>query len=141
MGRGGLEEVVERRWAAVSHCTGERLMRALAIALLMLTPAPADALTNCSGTVTTAATAVTPIPAGTPYKGFLLANLNTTEALWWAPAATAVAATAGSLPLAAPTATTFVDAGMFVSPPNFGTNIAISIVAATAGHAFSCYWW
>jgi hypothetical protein len=115
--------------------------RWLAIALLTLTSAPADALTNCSGTVTTAATAVTPIPAGTPYKGFLLANLNTTEGMWWAPAGTAAAAAAGSVPLAAGAATTLVDAGVFVSPPGFGTNIAISVVAATAGHAFSCYWW
>jgi hypothetical protein len=70
-----------------------------------------------------------------------LSNLDTTEPLWWSPAGTAAAAAVGSLPLAAGTATTFVDAGIFVSPPGFGTNIPISVVAATAGHKFTCYWW
>jgi hypothetical protein len=117
------------------------MKRLVLLAAWVLAASPAEALTNCSGTVATAATAVTPIPAGTPYKGFLLANLNTTEGMWWAPAGTAAAAAAGSVPLAAGTATTFAGAGIFVSPPGFGTNIPISVVAATAGHAFSCYWW
>lgn len=122
---------------------------ALAIALFCSAPLPAAAQfqqsllapVNCSGTVATGGTAVTPIAAGVVAHGFFIANVDTTEALWVSLTGTAAAATAGSFALPSGTATTFAGVGSFMTPPNFGTAAAVSVVAATAGHKFTCLLW
>jgi len=95
----------------------------------------------CGGTVVTAATAVTPIAAAQAAHGFMLENDDTAEALWWSVTGVAVASGPGSFSLAPGTVTTEAGAEKFTTPPNFGTGGALSVVAATAGHKFSCMYW
>lgn len=97
--------------------------------------------TDCSGTVSTGGTAVNAFAAQTTLHGFTILNDDTSEPLWISFTTTAAAATAGSYPLAAATATTYAGANSFTSPPGFGTNHALSVVATTTGHKFSCTWW
>jgi hypothetical protein len=100
--------------------------------------------TDCSGTVVTGGTAVNAFTAQTTLHGFTIANYDTShndEVLWISFTTTAAASTAGSYPLPAPTATSFAGFGSFTAPPGFGLNHALSVVAATSGHAFSCTWW
>ena len=96
---------------------------------------------SCSGTVTTAATPVTPIAAQKAQNGFFLQNLDTTEPLWWSVTGPAAASTPGSFVLAANSATTFTGATIFITPQRFVLGGALSVVAATAGHKFSCIYW
>jgi hypothetical protein len=96
---------------------------------------------DCSGTVTTGGTAVNAFTAQASLHGFTIFNTNTTEVMWISFTTTAAAATAGSYPLPAPTATTYAGGGSYTSPPGQGTNHALSVVAATSGHTFSCTWW
>lgn len=99
---------------------------------------------DCSGTVVTGGTAVNAFTAQTTLHGFTIANYDTAhndEVLWVSFTTTAAASTAGSYPLPAPTATTFAGFGSFTTPAGFGLNHALSVVAATSGHAFSCTWW
>jgi hypothetical protein len=98
-------------------------------------------LTDCSGTVATGGTAVNAFTAQTTLHGFTILNTNTSEVMWISFTTTAAASTAGSYPLAAGATTTFAGAGSFTSPPGMGTNHALSVVAATSAHAFSCTWW
>jgi hypothetical protein len=98
-------------------------------------------LTDCSGTVATGGTAVNAFTAQTTLHGFTILNTNTSEVMWISFTTTAAASTAGSYPLAPATATTFAGAGSFTSPPGMGTNHALSVVAATSAHTFSCTWW
>lgn len=98
-------------------------------------------LTDCSGTVSTGNTAVNAFTAQTMLHGFTIINDDTTEVMWISFTTTAAASTAGSYPIPAPTATTFAGGGSFTSPPGMGTNHALSVVAATNGHKFSCTWW
>jgi hypothetical protein len=96
---------------------------------------------SCSGTVVTGGTAVTPIAAQSVNSGFIIQNLDTAEPLWISFTGTAVAAAVGSFALPPGTATTYANVGMFVSPIYFGLGGALSVVAATSGHKFSCVKW
>jgi hypothetical protein len=125
-------------------------MKPFLIAALLLTPLPAFAQgytpssvsqNNCSGTVVTAATAVTPLAARQAAHGFMLQNLDTTEPLWFSFAGPAVASTPGSFVLQAVTATTYAGSTFFMTQFGFGAGNALSVVAATAGHKFSCSYW
>lgn len=120
----------------------------LTAALLLAVPASAQTSlvnqpvpTNCSGTVATGATAVTAIAVQKVQNGFLLQNLDTTEPLWWSVTGVAVASGSGSFVLGADTATTFAVANSFITPQRFSLGGALSVVAATAGHKFSCIYW
>jgi hypothetical protein len=101
--------------------------------------------TDCSSTITTGGTAQNAITAQTTLHGFTIGNIDSTagsgEPLWISFTGTAAASTAGSWPLAAPTATTFAGFTSYSTPPGFGTNHAVSIIGATTGHKFSCTWW
>lgn len=101
--------------------------------------------TDCSGTITTGGTAQAAIAAQTTLHGFTIANIDASagsgEPLNISFTGTAAANTAGSYPLAAPTATTFAGLTSFTAPPGFGTNHAVSIIGTTTGHKFSCTWW
>jgi hypothetical protein len=97
--------------------------------------------TDCSSTVTSGGTAQNAFTAQTALHGFTIANIDTTEPLWISFTTTAAASTAGSYPLPAATATTFAGFGSFTAPPGFGLNHALSVIAATTGHKFSCTWW
>lgn len=103
--------------------------------------APNVTLTDCSGTVTTGGTAVNAFTAQSTLHGFTIVNLDTTEPMWISFTGTAAASTVGSYPVAAPTATTFAGGGSFTSPFGMGLNTALSVVAATTGHKFSCSRW
>jgi hypothetical protein len=97
--------------------------------------------TDCSATVVTGGSAVNAFTAQTTLHGFTIANIDTTEVMWISFTATAAASGTGSYPLPAATATTFAGFGSFTTPPGFGLNHALSVVAATNGHKFSCTWW
>ena len=97
--------------------------------------------TDCSGTVVTGGTAVNAFTAQATLHGFTIFNTNTSEVMWISFTTTAAASTAGSYPIPAATATTFAGGGSFTSPPGFGLNHALSVVAATSAHSFSCTWW
>lgn len=97
--------------------------------------------TDCSGSITTGGTAQTALAAQTTLHGFTIANIDTSEVLWFSTTGTAAASTAGSYPLAPATATTFAGLSSFTAPPGFGTNHALSAIATTTGHKWSCTWW
>jgi hypothetical protein len=101
--------------------------------------------TACSGTITTGGTAQNAITAQTTLHGFTIANIDPSagsgEPLWISFTTTAAASGTDSWPLPAPTATTFAAVGSYTTPPGFGSNHAVSIIAATTGHKFSCVWW
>jgi hypothetical protein len=97
--------------------------------------------TACSATVVTGGSAVNAFTAQTTLHGFTIANIDTTEPLWISFTGTAAASGTDSYPLPAATATTFAGYGSFTAPPGFGLNHALSVVAATNGHKFSCTWW
>jgi hypothetical protein len=108
------------------------------------TQAPtADNMTpaSCSGTITTGGTAQNALSASTVIHGFTIANLDTTEVMWINFVGTAAASTTDSFPLAPATATTFANLPSYTTPVGFGSNHAVSVVAATTGHKFSCVWW
>lgn len=100
---------------------------------------------NCSGSITTGGTAQNITGLGTAtIHGFTIMNIDTghsDEPLWISFTTTAAALTSASFPLAAPTATTFVGAGSYTTPPGFGSNHAVSIIGATTGHIWSCTSW
>ena len=101
-------------------------------------------MSDCSGTITSGTTPQNAFTAQTTLHGFAIANVDASagsgEPLWISFTGTAAAAN-GSYPLAAPTATTFVGLSSFTSPPGMETNHAVSVLAATTGHKFSCTWW
>jgi hypothetical protein len=97
--------------------------------------------TDCSGTITSGGTAQNAFAAQTTLHGFTIANIDTTEPLWISFTTTAAASGAGSYPLPAATATTFAGFGSFTAPPGFGLNHALSVIAATTSHKFTCTWW
>lgn len=101
--------------------------------------------TDCSGTITAGGTAQNAIAASSTIHGFTIANIDSTtgsgEPLWISFTTTAAASTAGSYPLAAPTATTFAGFGSYSTPSGFGSNHAVSIIGVTTGHKFSCTTW
>jgi hypothetical protein len=101
--------------------------------------------TDCSVTLTTGGTAQNAFTAQTTLHGFTISNIDATsgsgEPVWFSFTGTAVAGAAGSYPLAAPTATTFANPTSYTTPPGFGTNHALSVIAATTSHKISCTWW
>lgn len=97
--------------------------------------------TDCSGTVTTGGTAQNAFTASITRHGFTIVNLDTTEPLWISFTGTAAANTIASYPISAATPTTFASAGSFTSPIGFGVSTALSVVAATTGHKWSCTTW
>lgn len=101
--------------------------------------------TNCSGTITAGGTAQNAFTAHATIHGFTLTNIDASagsgEPLWYSLTTTAAAATAASYPLPAPATTTFAGAGSFTTPTGFAINSAVSVVAATTGHKFSCTYW
>lgn len=100
---------------------------------------------DCSGTITAGGTAQALISTQFALHGFVLANIDASagsgEPIWFSFTGTAASATAGSYPLAAPAATSYVGLSSWTSPAGFGSNHAVSIIAATTGHKFSCTWW
>lgn len=104
-------------------------------------PAPNVTATACSGTIATGGTAQNAFTAQTTLHGFTIANIDTTEPLWISFTATAAASGTDSYPLPAATASTFAGFGSFTTPPGFGLNHALSVVAATSTHKYSCTWW
>jgi hypothetical protein len=107
--------------------------------------APNITPTDCSGSITTGGTAQNAIAAQAALHGFVIKNIDASagsgEPLWISFTGTAAAATTGSYPLGAPAVTSFANGESFTTPMGFGVNHAISIVAATTGHKFSCTWW
>ena len=101
--------------------------------------------TDCSISLTTGGTAQNIIAASATLHGFTISNIDTSagsgEPVWISFTGTAAASTAGSYPLAAPTATTFANLSSYTTPLGFGVNHAISVVAATTGHKISCTQW
>ena len=97
--------------------------------------------TACSGTIATGGTAQNAFTAGATKHGFTIANIDTTEVMWISFTTTAAASGTDSFPLAPATATTFASLSSFTSPFGFGISTALSIVAATTSHKFSCTWW
>jgi hypothetical protein len=97
--------------------------------------------TDCSGTITSGGTAQNAFTAQTTLHGFTIVNIDTTEPLWLSFTTTAAASGSGSYPLQAATASTFASPGSFTSPTGFGLNHALSVVAATTSHKFTCTWW
>jgi hypothetical protein len=102
---------------------------------------PAD----CSGTIAVGGTAQNAIAASAAIHGFTIANIDAAagsgEPIWMSLTGTATAATAGSYPLPAPALTTFAGMSSYTTPLGFGVNHAISVLAATTGHKYSCTVW
>ena len=94
---------------------------------------------DCSGSITSGTTTQNALAASHGRQGFHIQNLDTTEPLWMNLNTTAAANTSGSYALAAATATTLQNGGSYYS--TFGFNKAVSVVAATTGHKFSCTQW
>lgn len=94
---------------------------------------------DCSGAIATGGTAQNAFGASSGRQGFQIQNLDTSEPLWINLNGTAAASTAGSFALAAATATTFQNGGSYFSP--FGFNKALSVIAATTTHKYSCTSW
>lgn len=97
--------------------------------------------TDCSGTITSGATAQNAFTAQTTLHGFTIVNIDTSaaEVMWISFTTTAAANTAQSYMLNPASAT--AAGGSFSSPLGFGLNHALSVIAATTGHKFSCTWW
>jgi len=112
-------------------------------AFLLVLAAPAFAINltpvDCSGTITSGGTAQNAFVAGTGRAGFQIANLDTTEVMWINFTGTAAASGLGSFPLAPATVTTFAQLSSYYSAIGFST--ALSVVAATTSHKFSCTRW
>lgn len=98
-------------------------------------------LTDCSGTIATGATAQNAFTAAATRRGFTIANIDTTEVLWISFTTTAAASGTGSYPLGPADATTFANLVSFTSPVGMGINTALSVIAATTAHKFSCTVW
>ena len=98
---------------------------------------------DCSVTLTAGGTAQNAIAATSTIHGITSANIDTThsEPVWFSMTGTAVAGAVGSYPLSSPTATTYANTASYTSPPNFGINHAVSVIAATTGHLISCTYW
>lgn len=98
-------------------------------------------LTDCSSTIATGGTAQNAFTANAGRHGFTIANIDTTEVLWINFTGTAAASSAGSYPLGPADATIFTNLNSFTSPPGMGINTALSVVAATTAHKFTCTVW
>lgn len=124
----------------------KNVFRALGALLLMATAAQAQQVASnvapidCSGAIVEGGTAQNAHAAQPNLHGVVVANVDTTEVMWISFTGTAAASAAGSFPLAPATATTFAGLSAF-SPAGLGYNTALSVVAATTGHKFSCMRW
>lgn len=132
-------------------------MKKLLIALFLLLPVAANAdpgtadvkigsaanvtPVSCSGTIATGGTAQNAIVGYPGLHGFIIANLDATEALWVSFVGTAAVNTIDSFPISSGTATTLAGAGSFSSIVGAGFNTNISVNATTTGHKFSCVKW
>jgi hypothetical protein len=98
---------------------------------------------NCSGSISSGGTAqnVAGLPAQSPIF-FTLVNPNTSEPLWFSVTGTASAG-AGSIPLAAATATTYQGTSSYTSPITQALypGQIISVYAATSAHFYTCWYW
>jgi hypothetical protein len=138
--------------SATGSCTTQALLKFLNNAVTSSIPAGTNTIgnvngapnltpTDCSGAITTGGTAQNAFSAGATKHGFTIVNIDTSEPLWISFTTTAAASTAASYPLQAATATTFASPGSFTTPMGFGINTALSVIAVTTGHKFSCTWW
>jgi hypothetical protein len=98
-------------------------------------------VTGCSAAIQTAGVAQQAFGASPTRHGFILANIDTTEVLWFSLTYTAAPFATGSYPLAPATPTTMAGLSSFTSPIGMGMNSALSVYAATAGHKFTCSTW
>ena len=98
-------------------------------------------VTNCSAAIQTGGTAQQAFGSMASRHGFIIANIDTAEPLWFSFTGVAVAAGTGSFPLGPATATTYAGLSSFTSPIGMGINTALSVYAATAGHKFTCTTW
>lgn len=96
---------------------------------------------DCSGSITLGATAQNAHPAFFNLQGMSIVNLDTTEVMWISFTGTATPNTIGSFPLAPAAATTFAGLSSYTTPAGFGYKTALSVVAATTGHKWSCVRW
>lgn len=96
---------------------------------------------NCSGTITLGGTAQAAFAASPTRHGFIISNIDTVEVLWMSFTGTAAPSGSGSFPLAPATATTFAAMASFTAPTGMGINTALSVVAATTAHKFTCSVW
>lgn len=113
----------------------------LAALCLVAMPATAQAPNTpggCGGTITAGGTAQNAHAANPSGPRILLANISSTEVMWFSYTGTAVAEGPGSFPLAPLTATTYAGLSSFTSPDWFRPVTALSVVAATTGHKWSC---
>lgn len=97
--------------------------------------------TTCSGAITTGGTAQNAHAAVATLHGMTIQNDDTSEPLWFSITGVAAAGTAGSYVLPPATAVTFAGAASFTTPLGLGYNTALSVVAATTAHKFSCTRW
>ena len=100
---------------------------------------------SCSGTIAFNGTAQNAINGTSTVHGFSIANIDAStgggEPLWISFTGTAAVNSPGSFPLPAPATTSFANMGSYTTPTGFGSNHALSVVAATAGHQYSCFTW
>lgn len=97
--------------------------------------------TDCSGAITSGGVAQNAHAAQQLLRGMTIANIDTSEVLWFSFTGVAVAGAVGSYPLAPATATTFASLSSYTTPLGFGYNTALSVIAATTAHKFSCTRW
>lgn len=114
---------------------------AAALAALAVTPVAAQSVTpiDCSGSIIAGGTAQNAFANQGALRGFMIANVDATEALWLSITGTAAANAAGSIFLSAADGTKLPT--LFIAPPGLNTNKALSVVAATTGHKFTCVRW
>lgn len=117
---------------------------AAVLALLLAGPAVAQNQNNvtpidCSGAIATNNVAKNAFNNQGNLRGFTIKNENTSEQLCISFTGTAACGSAGTYSLQPGSAT--VNGGSFTTPPGLGTNHALSVVAATAGHVYSCTFW
>jgi hypothetical protein len=98
-------------------------------------------LTDCSGTIASGGAAQNAFTANAGRHGFIIANIDTDEVMWINFTGTAAASGTASYPLAPAAATTFSGLNSFASPLGMGINTALSVIAATTSHKFSCTVW
>ncbi|HSV24355.1 MAG TPA: hypothetical protein VLJ17_15170 [Xanthobacteraceae bacterium] len=96
---------------------------------------------DCSGTITVGGAAQNAHAAFNTLRGAILKNIDTSEVLWFSITGTAAAGALGSYPLAPGAVTTFAGAESFTTPFGLGYNTALSVVAATSTHKYSCTRW
>jgi len=123
-------------------------MKRFLLALLMSTFAGCAIAADCSGTIATGGTAQNAITAPVGYgriNGFTVCNVDAAagsgEPLWINPNGTATAGI-GSIPLSAPTTTTFAATNnCYTTNDTFTSQNGLSVLAATSTHKFTCWRW